>query len=131
MLYCVSYTNGIVGVFSSIENIKLLVFNKYPSITFIIQAYKNEEEEKNNKTVWVVIYKNIDACAYVSTNKEKAIEISNIINKIGKGYDDDIDYWEQDIDTITDNTKIILKSLQEVYGSTGIIAECESNIIYY
>lgn len=50
MLYCVSYSNGVVGVFSSMEKITELVLNRYPSIAFVIQVFNNSKKSilKNN-----------------------------------------------------------------------------------
>ena len=41
MLYYVSFSNGLVGVFTSMEKVKELVFDVYKSIEFVVQVYKN------------------------------------------------------------------------------------------
>lgn len=132
MLYCVSYPNGVVGVFSSLEKIKELVFDVFPSIVFIIQVYNNSKDIQlieGKHTIWVIMYKDTETIAYVSDNKDEASNVVNIFNKIGKSYEDIIEYWEQDIDTIPECTYTILESLQKVYH--GIIVDSSENIIYY
>jgi len=134
MLYCVSYTSGIVGVFSSLEKIKEIVYNKYQSIPFITQVFKNSNNPSyvNDKhIVWCILYKDTEFIANLSDNKNEAINIKNIFNILGKSYDDDITYWELEVDTISSSTISILDSIQQIYGETEICIDSTSNIIYY
>ena len=134
MLYCVSYSNGVVGIFSSKENIQKLVFDKYPSIMFITQIYKNSDnptlvDEKH--VAWLVIYKNSESIAYVSDNKLEAVSAINVLDKIGKAYENNVEYTEQEIDTVCECTTSILDSLQHVYGESGVLINSSKNIISY
>jgi hypothetical protein len=132
MLYSVSYSNGIVGVFSSMDKIKECVFDLFPSITFIIQVFKNSENIElieGKHMIWIVMYKNTETVAYITDNKEEANKTVNILDKIGKSYEDSIEYWEQEINIIPDCVFIILDALQNVYK--GAIIDSSDNIIYY
>lgn len=134
MLYCVSYSNGAVGVFSSINKVKELVFDKYPSITFIIQVFKrssNIQSIDGKHIIWIVMYKNTELFAFASDNKDEAINAVDVLDKIGKSYEDIIEYWEQEIDTISECVESILNSLQKVYGESGTIIDSSQNIISY
>lgn len=134
MLYCVSYSNGVVGVFSSMDKVTELVLNKYPSITFIIQVFKrsNDIQSVDGKHIaWVILYKDSEAFAYVSDNKDEAHKAISIFDKIGKSYEELIDYMEQEIDVVSECVESILESLQKVYGETGVVIDSSDNIISY
>lgn len=133
MIYCVSHANGTVGAFSSMETIKELVFDIYPSITFIIQVFKNSSNityVDNKHIIWAAIYKNSDTYAYVSDNKEETENAIKIFDKIGKVYEDSIEYFEQEIDIIPECTSNMLNSMQLALGKDLNIDSSE-NIIYY
>lgn len=134
MLYCVSYSNGAVGVFSSIDNVKKLVWDRYPSVTFITQVFKRSSYAQpiNGKhIVWIIMYKDSESFAYVSDNKDEALSAVAIFDKIGRAYEEIIDYWEQEVDVIAECVTIILDSLQNVYGENGINIDSSDNIISY
>lgn len=131
MLYCVSYSNGAVGIFSSFEKVKELVFDKYPSITFIIQVFKNNLNTETKSLAWAVMHKDTELYAYVSDSKEEAMKVVSILDTIGKAYDELIDYWEQEIDVISECVESILIPLNKVYGEGGVTIDSTKNIIYY
>ena len=132
MLYCVSFSNGVVGVFSSMEMVEKMVFNRFPSIVFITQVYKHSSNIKsNNGSVWIVMYKDTETCAFTSNDREEAVNAVKVFNTIGKAYEDNIDYWEQDIDVISERVESILGSLQMVYGESGISIDSSKNVVYY
>lgn len=138
MLFCVSYSNGAVGIFSSMDKVKELVFDKYPSITFIIQVFKRsnklveEDTSSDGKHLaWVAMYKDSESFAFVSDNKEEAVNAMSVFDKIGKVYEELVDYWEQEVDVISECVESILNSLQRVYGEGGTVIDSSKNIIYY
>ena len=134
MLYCVSYSNGPVGVFSSMDKVKELVFDKFPSITFIIQVFKrsNQIQSIEGKHIaWIIMYKDSESFAYVSDNKDEVLNAVSIFDKIGRAYEEIIDYWEQEVDVIAECVDSILSSLQKVYGENGVSIDSSENIIYY
>lgn len=130
MLYAVSFIHGLVGIFSSEEKIKELIFNKYKHIYFIIQAFKSTI--KCPEVAWTVLYKNTDNIIYVSDSKNEAERIKNMFTMIGKTYDDNIDYWELKIDVIIETLVPILDSMERSYAiNIGIPINSEKNIIHY
>ncbi len=134
MLYGVSYSNGAVGIFSSMDKVKELVLDNYPSITFITQVYKSSDKPDviDGKSIaWVIIYKDTEFFAYISDNKEEASNALLIFDKLGRVYEEEIDYCEQEIDVISECVTRVLDSLQNAYGENGIIVDSSDNIIYY
>ena len=125
-LYCVSCSNGIVGVFSSLDKIKELLFEIYPSVFFVIQEFDRKNME--SASAWIVLYKNTEYIAYASDDKLAAINAITLLNKLGKTYEDDIEYWEQDLDTIASPIKYILDSIGNV---SGVDFNSVDNIICY
>lgn len=116
MLYAVSFSNGIVGIFSSLEIIKKKVFDKYTHVTFVVQSYKKDTD---SIFAWVVLYKDSENIAYVSNNKDNALKYKDTLNKIGKSYDDNIDYWEIEIDDVITTISSILEHLNSAYKDTS------------
>lgn len=134
MLYCVSYSNGAVGVFSSLEKVKELIFDRYKSITFIVQVFKQSENIQlvdNRHMAWIIMYSNSETYAYVSDNKDEVTRAQVIFDKIGKIYEGYINIDEQEIDTLSECVENILNSLQGVYESNGFNVDSSDNIIYY
>lgn len=149
MLYCVSYNHGAVGIFSSLEVAKELLFDKYPSITFITQVFKSSDNKSDDNLAWIILYKDNDTYAYVSDNKEEVFNVATIFNKLGKLYEEEIDIMEQEIDVVADCIEAILMSLQNAFGNdissinetnssdvassstTNYINNAMDNIIYY
>lgn len=134
MLHCVSYSNGAVGVFSSMEKVNELVLNKYPSITFITQVFRGStdiQSVEGKHIAWVIMYKDSESFAFVSDNKDEALNAVSIFDKIGRTYEEVIDYWEQEIDVISECVLYILESLQKVYGENGVTIDSSENIIRY
>ena len=134
MLYCVSYNYGAVGIFSSIDKAKELIFNKYPSITFITQVFKNSEYKDDNNLVWIVLYKDIDTYAYVSDNKDEVIKAVGVFNKIGKLYEEEIEYFEQEIDVVAECVEALLINIHQAKLECNpelVLEPSDNNILYY
>lgn len=129
MLYCVSYSNGPVGIFSSMDKVKELVFNRWPSIVFVTQVFKSADTNVKSELAWIILYKNSEAYAFVSDDENEVKKAIQIFDKIGKVYEELIEYLEQKIDEIAECVENILDSLQNVYGDTIIDSSC--NIISY
>jgi hypothetical protein len=134
MLYCVSYANGAVGVFSSLDKVTELVFNKYPSVTFITQVFKSSEDidrDEGKHIAWIIMYKDSESFAYVSDNKKAASNAMTIFDKIGKAYEEIVDLCEQEVDVVSECVAVVLDSLQTLYGESEFVANSIENIIYY
>jgi hypothetical protein len=227
MLYCVSYINGIVGVFSSMEMVTELVLDRFFSLPFVIQAYRTSKDIKKDLQVthsdecqdrkgniecmdidltekdsaepniepnvdsaepsiepnvdsaepsiepsiepnvdsaepsiepsiepnvdsaepsaepnvdsaaadvnlaWIIMYKSSEMPAYVTDDKKLAEIACKSLNILGKVYEEVIDYYEQEIDTISSVVEVILDSFQDIYSKNGVQFNSSDNIIYY
>ena len=66
---------------------------------FIVYCFNTAQPKCKDDllTVWVILYKDLDAVAFVTNNKNIALKVQTVYAKIGLTYDDDIDYWKQPI----------------------------------
>jgi hypothetical protein len=125
-LYAVSYKHGLVGIFRSMEIVKNKLFDVYKHIPFIVQTFKGSGD-----IGWVVFYRDTNHIAYVTDIEEEAIKIDNILNVINVGCDfnDNIKYYQFDVDHIFYISKNILASINDKQ-ETGDI-DNTNNIIEY
>lgn len=129
MLFAVSFSNGIAGVFTSIEKVSNEVFNKYLYIPFIIQVYKQINE--NSEYAWIILY-NSDNIAYVTDDKDMGSKYDNYLHSIGKSYNESIDYWEVKLNQIIPASEIILEHLNNAHrDTTPIKIDSSKSILYY
>lgn len=105
--YVVSDNYGYVTTYTNISMVQHLT-NTYPTIPFLVQRF--DVSDGPLSPIWVVLYRDIDAVAFVSNNKETAITVQGEYNKIGLSYPDPIDYWQRELGTIEANTKDRLES---------------------
>ena len=94
-LYVLSDNVGYVGTYYSISDIEEIT-SSYNLVTFMIQCFKTSKKS-DLFTVWVVLYKDIDAVAFVSNNREDAIKVQSTLMQVGITYIDSIDYWKQTV----------------------------------
>jgi hypothetical protein len=94
-LYVLSDNAGYVGTYYSISDIEEIT-SSYNLVPFVVQCFKTSKYS-DLFTVWVVLYKDIDAVAFVSNNRNDAIKVQNILLNLNITYSDDIDYWKQTI----------------------------------
>ncbi len=92
-LYVVSDCVGFVGAFPSAAAAEVAVIRAYPTIPFIVQRFPVAPGPCD--TVWVVLFRDIDAVAFVSNSREGAEKVKHTYDRVGLTYDDSIDYWEQ------------------------------------
>jgi hypothetical protein len=92
-LYVVSDSVGFVGAFPTARAAEDAVFRKYPEIPCIVQRFPVAPGPCDN--VWVVLYRDLDAVAFVSNSRAEAERIRQVYASVGLVYDDDVDYWEQ------------------------------------
>lgn len=109
MLYAVYCEFGFVGVFTSLEVIQQLVFDLYPDTKFIIYVFSNCIYDDTNNYVWIVYFKNTEIIAYLSQNREDAERALKTLQIIDKAYEDSIDHWKLELNTIPDIVNNILK----------------------
>jgi len=97
-LCVVSDSAGYVGTFSSLEAASAAVLKKHPFTPFLVQKFPVAPGPVD--TVWVVLYRDLDAVAFVSNDRAEALRVQGIFANVGLTYVDSIDYWEQPIGTI-------------------------------
>jgi len=94
-LYVLSDNVGYVGTYYSISDIEEIT-SSYHLVSFMVQCFKTSKTS-DLLTVWVVLYKDIDAVAYVSNNRLDAVKVHSTLMQMGLAYMDSIDYWKQNV----------------------------------
>jgi len=97
-LHVVSDSAGYVGTFPTLSAAHLAVVQKYPLTPFLIQKFA--VAPGSTDSVWVVLYRDLDAVAFVSNDREAAVRVQAAYASIGLAYDDSIDYWEQPVGVV-------------------------------
>jgi len=95
-LYVLSDNVGYVGSYYSISDIEEIVSAYYLITSFMVQCFKTSKHS-DLLTVWVVLYKDIDAVAYVSNNRMDAVKVHSTLMQMGLAYMDCIDFWKQTV----------------------------------
>ncbi len=109
-LYVVSDCVGYVGTFSSLDNAMKETYGKFTSVPFILQKfmkYTNAPEY-----VWVIMYRDIEAVAFVSDSKDETVKMKKAYDSVGLSYEGDIDCWKQPFDKISPFAETRLKGIQ-------------------
>jgi len=91
-IYVVSDGNGYIGAYPSAA-VAEAAMRPHPLIPFIIQRFAVAPGPVDS--VWVVLYRDLDAVAFVSNDREEAARVQQIYAGVGLAYPDEIDYWEQ------------------------------------
>jgi hypothetical protein len=94
-LYVLSDNVGYVGTYYSISDIEEIT-SSYHLVSFMIQCFKTSKTS-DLLTIWVVLYKDIDAVAYVSNNRLDAVKVHSTLMQMGLAYMDSIDFWKQNV----------------------------------
>lgn len=113
-LYVISDSAGYVGTFLSKNDVASCVVNKYPHVNFLVSEFPFEESG-DQQYVWVVLFRDIDHVAFVSNDINKAIGKQKLLNRIELSYSDSIDYWKQNIGSLTDSVSERLHYQNEAY----------------
>jgi len=133
MLYIVYCEFGFVGVFSSNNYIVDRLFNRYPDIKFIIYVFSNIEYDSSKEDIWIIYYKDSENVAYVSQDKNEAERVLGILQLINKGYEDPIDHWKTQVNTIPDLIINLLRvsnsAMQDINKKNNVIIDNTNNII--
>jgi len=95
-LYVLSDNVGYVGSYYSISDIEEIVSAYHLITSFMVQCFKTSKAA-DLFTVWVVLYKDIDAVAFVSNNRMDAVKVHSTLMQMGLAYEDCIDYWKQTV----------------------------------
>ena len=94
-IYTISDNVGYIGSFYSISDIEDTA-KAYPLVPLMVQCFKTSISS-DIFNVWVILYKEIDAVAFVTNNRDDAIKMQATYKKIGLTYEDDVDYWQKPI----------------------------------
>ena len=112
--YCVVSDNmGFVGAFYTAESVAAMT-TKHHSIPFLIQRYRVAPGPV--ATVWVVLYRDLDAVAFVTNDRAEAEKVQEMYGRIGLAYSDSIDYWEHRADTVNKAAEERLNSLSRAHA---------------
>ena len=98
LLFAISDSSGFVGAFSS-EKKARDVLRTYISIPLIVTTYPRETKLTS---VWALPYRGNNAVAYVSDSKSKIREIQIDLLRVGLTFPDDVDFWEHEIDKVSE-----------------------------
>jgi hypothetical protein len=132
MLLVVYCEHGFVGVYSSIELVRELVYANYQFITFVTYVFSNAITNVESNEAWVVYYKDSENIAYVSQIKEESEHVMKMLQILKKGYNDSIDYWKTELNTIPDIINNILKTINGIAKDIRKeIVDNTDNIIMY
>jgi hypothetical protein len=98
-MFVVSDGVGFVGAFSS-EARARAVLEQFAPIPFVVQTFPVAPGSPRD-SVWVVLYRDIDAVAFVSNDRDAADRVHREYGRVGLTYDDPIDFWEQPFDAVS------------------------------
>lgn len=125
-LIVVSDSCGFIGAFRSIAEAKELVITRYSMVPLLVQRFPLALSGGEN--VWVVPYRDTNAVAFVSNDREKSIATQRALQNVGLTYPDSIDYWEQPIGRVVLAAAERLASCSrahQIYAAGGTISEEE------
>jgi hypothetical protein len=92
-IYAISDACGFIGAFSSVAEAKEKVLAPYSLVPFLIQRFRRAPGDAAN--VWAIPYRETNATAFVSNDREVAIRAQKALLNVGLTYPDSVDYWEQ------------------------------------
>jgi len=110
--YVVSDSSGFVGAFYS-EAAARAETDKYHLVPFITQRFGVAPGP--TATVWVVLYRDIDAVAFVTNSRAEAVKVQEMFASVGLAYTDPIDCWEQPANAVTEGTAARLGALSRAH----------------
>ena len=111
--YVVSDRYGFIAAFSS-ELLLRYEMGKYYLIPYIIQKFEANQKFPLD-SIWVVLYRDIDAVAFVSNDRDEAVKFQKLYNSVGLSYEDDIDYWKQQVNVVMPLALERLKQISEAH----------------
>ena len=97
-LYVVSDAQGFVGAYYSLEQLQSDVCDRFPGLGFCVQDFPAAGGELD--TVWVVLYRDLDAVAFASNSREEALRAQLALGRVGLVHPDSIDYWAHPVGSI-------------------------------
>jgi hypothetical protein len=122
-LYVLSDGHGFVGAFLSASGAESVV-RENPLIPFIVQKFPTQPGPVS--TVWVVLYRDIDAVAFVSNSRDEAVRVQDVYGKVGLTYPDSIDHWEHPVGIVAAPAAERMKTLGRVHAMYAGPAEADA-----
>jgi hypothetical protein len=101
MVYAVYSEHGFVGLFSSMDNIRVLLFNSFPHINFVIFNYTHYNFNENDK-IYILFFRNTDYIYHITNSENEAENYKDMLSLINKAYEDPIYFWEINLDNVSD-----------------------------
>jgi hypothetical protein len=98
-----------VGAFYTADDANAIV-QQYSPTPFLIRRF--EVFPGPVSMIWVVLFRDIDAVAFVSNCRAEAERIQNIYGRVGLSYSDSIDYWEHPANKISKSAFERLEALK-------------------
>jgi len=92
-IYAVSDACGFIGAFSSVAEAKERVLVPYSLVPFLVQRFRRAPGD--GASVWAIPYRETNATAFVSNDREAAVRAQKALLNVGLTYPDSVDYWEQ------------------------------------
>ena len=102
-IYVVSDGSGFVLATYDVQQARDIMA-KY-STPFVVQKFAS-----GAASVWVVLYRDINAVAFASDSRERAVEVQRMYIKAGLTYEDSVDYWEQTAGVVSESALARLQS---------------------
>jgi hypothetical protein len=92
---------GFVGAFPS-DAAATAVAQRYPGVPLL--AHRFPAADGPADAVWVVLYRDSDAVAFVSNSRAEAARVQAAYVAVGLAHDEPLDYWEQPLGAIAGPT---------------------------
>jgi hypothetical protein len=100
---------------------------KHHLVHFLIQRFRVAPGPVG--TVWVVLYRDIDAVAFVSNSRAEAESTQKAYSSVGLTYEDSIDYWEHPANVVNKGSVQRLEAqsqAHEMYGPSISLEELQA-----
>jgi hypothetical protein len=110
--YVVSEAAGFVGAFYSAEDAESFVVQHH-SVPFLVQKFPVLPGPVSR--VWVVLYRDVDAVAFLSNSREESERVQKEFAKVGQTYPDSIDFWEHRANEVSEQVSERLKSISRAH----------------
>lgn len=110
--HVLSDSRGFVGAFYSADDVNAIV-RKHSLVPFLVQRF--EVAPGPVATIWVVLYRDLDAVAFVSNSRAEAERVQSVYNRVGLAYIDSIDYWEHPANKLSKSAAERLETLSDAH----------------
>lgn len=122
--HVVSDNQGFVGAFFTLNGVREHVLDRFSLTPFVVQRFAVADCPIDR--IWVVLYRDLDAVAFVSNSRDEAERRQEALGSIGLTYPDSIDYWEHPVGTIAKAPYARLSALHrahEMYAGVAVAEE--------